>query len=222
LSNRKVVLIPIVSTPDFFLDMKRVIEGHGTQDPILSLLAILSFAPAFHLTFTSDISFEHNGTSVPHTHGSSISISIRLLALKRIEAFPLHHPAIHNDPRLRLFWLHHAVMRHAPTVLATVVSQPLLAPYVRLCFSFDLNLIGFVVSPESTVATTDGAEAFVGGFAEGWEGDADGFAVAGYLELGLLGGIGCHRGGGLWSVRDREGLGDCRDGRVWEEQFNAW
>ena len=77
-------------------------------------------------------------------------------------------------------------MCHATAVLAAIVSQPLLAPYVRLCFSFDLDLIWFVVSPEGAVATTDGAEAFVGGFAEGWEGDADGFAVAGYMELGLL------------------------------------
>ena len=130
----------------------------------------------------------------------SLLISVRLLALKPIILRPLHHPAIDNNPRLRLFWLHDAIVCHAPAIFATVVCQPLLAPYVCFCFPFDLDLIWFVVSPEGAVATADGAEAFVGGFTEGWKGDADGFAVAGYLELGLLGGIGCHGGGGLWQV----------------------
>jgi len=73
-------------------------------------------------------------------------------------------------------------MCHAPAVLATIVCQCLLAPRVRFCFPFDSDLIWFVVGPEGAVATADGAEAFVGGLVEGWEGDADGFAVAGYLQ----------------------------------------
>lgn len=145
------------------------------------------------------ISYEHNRTCFPHTDRASFSISIRLLALKSIVLRPLHHPTVDNDPRLRLFWLDDTVVCHAPAVLATVVRQSLLSPGVSLCFAFDCDFIRLEVSPEGTVATTDGAEAFVGRFAEGWKGDSYGFAVAGYLELGLLGGIGvgCHRGGGL-------------------------
>lgn len=128
------------------------------------------------------ISNEYNRTSFPYADRSSPSIPIGLLALKRIKPFPLHHPAIDNNPRLCLFRLHDAVMCHAPAVLATIVCQSLLAPRVRFCFPFDLDLVWFVVGPEGAVATADGAEAFVGGFAETWEGDADGFAVTGYLQ----------------------------------------
>ena len=41
-----------------------------------------------------------------------------------------------------------------------------------------MHFVWFVIRPERAVAPADRAEAFVGGFAEGWEGDADGFAVA--------------------------------------------
>ena len=116
---------------------------------------------------------------------SSSSIPIGLLALKPIILLPLHHPAIDSNPRLCLLWLHDAIVCHAPAVLATIVGQPLLAPDIRLCFPFDFDLVWFVVSPEGAVATADGAEAFVRGFAEGRESDADGFAVTGYLQVGL-------------------------------------
>jgi hypothetical protein len=128
------------------------------------------------------ISNEYNRTSFSYADRSSPSISIGLLALKRIKPFPLHHPTIDNNPRLCLFRLHDAVVCHAPAVLATIVRQPLFAPRVRFCLSFDFDLIGFVVGPEGAVATADGAEAFVGGLAKGWKGDADGFAVASYLQ----------------------------------------
>lgn len=170
---------------------------------MLSLLVILSFTAPSHINSSSRSSCKTAAQAslmLMLVLIALLSISIRLLALKPIILLPLHHPTIDNDPRLCLFWLHDAIVCHAPAIFATVVCQPLLAPYVCFCFPFDLDLIWFVVSPEGAVATADGAEAFVGGFAEGWKGDADGFAVAGYLELGLLGGIGCHGGGGLWQV----------------------
>ncbi len=49
-----------------------------------------------------------------------------------------------------------------------------------------MDFIWFVIRPERAVAPADGAEAFEGRFAEGWEGDADGFAVACYTSVGLL------------------------------------
>jgi hypothetical protein len=84
-------------------------------------------------------------------------------------------------------------MCHATTVLAAVVAQLLRAPHVRICFALDLDFLGFVVCPERAVAAADGAEALVGGFAERREGYADGLAVAGYLQAGLLGGCHCGR-----------------------------
>lgn len=83
-------------------------------------------------------------------------------------------------------------MRHAPAFLATIEAERLVAPHVRFyCVAFDVDFIGLVIRPERAVASTDGAEAFEGGFAEGGEGDADGFAVACYTSLGLL--CGRHR-----------------------------
>jgi len=74
-------------------------------------------------------------------------------------------------------------MGHAAAFLAAIEAQPLLVPHIRLhCIVFDNNVhfIWFVICPERTVAPADGAHAFVGWFAKGWEGDADGFAVACY------------------------------------------
>ena len=54
-----------------------------------------------------------------------------------------------------------------------------------------MDFIWFVIRPERAVAPADGAEAFEGGFAEGWEGNADGFAVACCTQVGLLWGRHC-------------------------------
>lgn len=78
-------------------------------------------------------------------------------------------------------------MCHTPTGFAAIVAQPLLAPHVRLRLAFNLDFIWFVICPEGAVASADGAETFVGRFAQRWEGDSDGFAVACYAEVGLLG-----------------------------------
>lgn len=49
-----------------------------------------------------------------------------------------------------------------------------------------MDFIWFVVRPERAVAPADGAKAFVGRLAEGWEGNSNGFAVACYISVGLL------------------------------------
>jgi len=107
-------------------------------------------------------------------------LPIRLRTLKLIKLYPLQHPAIDSNPRLRV--PHHRVVGHTPTMFASIEAQPLFAPDVWLysIIAFDLNLLWFVVGPQGTVAPADGAEAFEGGLAEGWKGDADCFAVAGY------------------------------------------
>lgn len=152
------------------------------QHSILSLLATLSFAAPFDITSSPDTFQVYYRAKFFNADRSHPLVPIRLLAFKPIVLLPLHHPTIDHNTRLRLFWLHNAVVCHTPTVLATVVCQSLLAPRVRFCFPFDFDLIWFVVGPEGAVATADGAEALVRGLAEGWEGDADGLAVAGYLQ----------------------------------------
>lgn len=65
-------------------------------------------------------------------------------------------------------------------------------PHIRLyLIAFNADFIWFVVCPERAVASADIAEAFVGWFAERWEGDGDGFAVASYTQVGLLWGRHC-------------------------------
>lgn len=71
-------------------------------------------------------------------------------------------------------------MRETPALLTTIKGNHLVALYIRLeCITLNLNFGGGVVCPESAVASADGAETFVGGGAEGWEGEPDGGAVAG-------------------------------------------
>jgi membrane-anchored protein YejM (alkaline phosphatase superfamily) len=112
-------------------------------------------------------------------------IPIRLLALELLILFPLKHPAIDRHPWLRVS--QYRIVRHTPAMLATVETDLLAAP--RIAFNriaFHLDFIFLVVCPERTVASTDGAEAFVGWLAKGWKGDADGFAVACYCYAILL------------------------------------
>ena len=54
-----------------------------------------------------------------------------------------------------------------------------------------MDFVWFVIRPERAVAPADRAEAFECGFAEGWEGDADGFAVTCCTLVGLLWGRHC-------------------------------
>jgi hypothetical protein len=70
-------------------------------------------------------------------------------------------------------------VRHTPAMLATVETDLLATP--RIAFNritFHLDFVLFVVCPEGTVASANGAETFVGWLAEGWEGEANCFAVA--------------------------------------------
>jgi hypothetical protein len=69
-------------------------------------------------------------------------------------------------------------------MLATIEAQCLVAPHVSLysIIAFDMDFPWLVVGPESTVSPADGAETLQGGLAEGWEGDADRFAVASYAH----------------------------------------
>lgn len=73
-------------------------------------------------------------------------------------------------------------MRHASTVFAAIEADYLLSAYIALdcVLALDLDLIGLVVGPYGSVAPADGAEALQGWFAERWECEADGFAVACY------------------------------------------
>jgi hypothetical protein len=141
-------------------------------------------AASFHSIRFSSVLAERRCAVIRHALRYPSLVPVRLLTLKAIILFPLHHATVHNHPWFSV--LDRTVMSHAPTVLATVVAQFLRAPHVRLCFAFDLDFLWLVVCPEGAVAAADGAQAFVGGFAEGWEGDADGFAVTGYLEARLL------------------------------------
>ncbi len=79
-------------------------------------------------------------------------------------------------------------MRHTPALLAAVEAQslPSIRVPLQIFSTFNVDFVGFVVRPERAVASADGAEAFEGGFAERWEGDADGFAVASNGSLGFL------------------------------------
>jgi hypothetical protein len=112
-------------------------------------------------------------------------ISIRLLALKLLILLPLKHPAINRHSGLRI--AQHCVVRHTPAILATVEADLLATPRIAFnCIAFHLDFVFSVVSPERTVASTNGAETFVGWLAEGWKCDADGFAVACYRHTVLL------------------------------------
>jgi len=105
------------------------------------------------------------------------SPSVLLLSLELIKPLLLKHPAIDNHSWLRIAY--NRIVRHTPAFLAPIKAYRLVAPHVRLYrIAFNLDFIWFVIRPERAVAPADGAEAFEGGFAEGWEGDADGFAVA--------------------------------------------
>jgi hypothetical protein len=120
-----------------------------------------------------------------HSCCSPPLLSIRLLTLKPIKLLPLKHPAIDSHSWLRIAY--DRIVRHTPAFLATIKAYRLIAPHIRLCcIAFNVDFIWFVVRPECAVAPADGAEAFEGGLAEGWEGEPDGFAVAGCSEVGLL------------------------------------
>jgi hypothetical protein len=134
-------------------------------------------------TWTNNMSattFPHPTNS--HTRYSSPLLPVRLHAIQLLKLHLLQHPTINSNPRLRLAY--HRVMGHTPTMLATVEAQRLVAPHVSLysIVAFDVDFSWFVVRPESAVSPADGAEAFEGGLAERWEGDADRFAVAGYAH----------------------------------------
>ena len=124
-----------------------------------------------------------------------VPLPIRLHALEALKLLLFQHPAIDSHSGLRVAY--DRIVRHTPAFRATIKAERLVAPDVSLyCIAaFDVDFVGFVIRPERAVAPADGAEAFEGGFAEGWEGEADGFAVA------------CDTSGGLlWGGRHCKGL----------------
>ena len=121
--------------------------------------------------------YERNYSANFHARCSPILLPLRLLALKLIKLLPFKHPAIDSHSWLRIAY--HRIVRHTPAFFTSVKAYGLLAPHIRLyCIAFNMDFIWFVIRPERAVAPADGAEAFEGGFTEGWKGDADGFAVA--------------------------------------------